>query len=127
MRNDEQTEHTGVFKYVCLGGRGGKYDGRDRNVVGIIGGVLSSSEGSNSGEGSRGEDSSSEDCTVTPAKLISYDSSVNNRNDRPADLATLCRSLPLMPLSLHATRRSAATGTALLARLAYSWACSYSD
>lgn len=38
----------------------------ERNVVGINGGVPSSSEGSNSGESSRGGGSSNEDSADTP-------------------------------------------------------------
>lgn len=45
--------HTGVRRYVCFGGKLGKKVGSVRNVSGIDGGTLSSSEGSRAGDGER--------------------------------------------------------------------------
>lgn len=46
-------ERTGVFIYVCFGGREGKCGGSCRSVTGIDGVVASSSDSSRSGEGER--------------------------------------------------------------------------
>lgn len=46
-------KRTGVWRYVCFGGRAGRYDGRERNDAGMIGWTPSSSDPRSSGDGER--------------------------------------------------------------------------
>lgn len=75
---------TGVRRYVCFGGKAGKYAGRARSVTGTTCGASSSSECSMSGEGERvgGGRSVASNCAAADTECKMIDSTIIIDGDR---------------------------------------------